>query len=352
MKAQSYDKINPLTGCPDPGTVLCDDDVIIAKYTRRKLKTYKHKRRDSEEEEEDADKATKHLLLDQSTVVKRAEHDIVVDKVLTGLTKDGDRFVKVRTRQRRRFQVGDKATSRHAQKGVCSYIAAPEDLPFTEDGIVPDIIFNPDMYPSRMTLGKVMELSAGKAAALAGRQIDMTPFRQMEDVGQLLLEHGFHWSGKQTMYDGITGKKLENPVAIGFVSIERLKHMVDDKMHARARGHMLPVIEQPVEGRGRNGALRTGEMERDAFIAQGASVSLVDRLCNCSDGKRFNMCPRCSSMGDRMPDGTFSCRNCLNALRCGALQPDEVPAVEAVHVPQVYYLLQQYLGAMNIKLAH
>lgn len=391
MRKLNYNKLNPLTGAPDPGTVLDCNDIIIGRYNQYKLTRSQQKQKnedrrhqqehiqnkrkrkrghkaaaasavdedDDDYDDDDDDMAgsmeeetERYEYSDQSIPVKHTEYGVVVSVVIRGVDDRGDEFIKVVTTQTRRLQQGDKISDAHAQKGIISRLVPPEDLPFTASGMQPDLIVNPCGNPSRMTMGRIIECSMGKVAALRGRRVDMTPFRELEPgIGEALMEYGFHWTGEEVMYDGITGLKMEHPVAIGIMSIGKLKHMVADKIQARGRGPMVAAIEQPTEGRAHEGGLRFGDMERDSMVCHGAADMLTDRLTRCSDGKNFKICTVCSCMAELDPDTrTFVCRRCSNAVRCGAMQVSEMGDITHLEMPQTVYLLQQSLACMHISL--
>ena len=222
-----------------------------------------------------------------------------IDKVMITTTEAETTLIKVLTRQTRRPEVGDKFSSRHGQKGVCGIIAQQEDMPFSDQGIIPDIIMNPHGFPSRMTVGKMLELVAGKAGVMAGELQYGTAFggSKVEDMGDILISNGFSYSGKDFMTSGITGESLPAYVFFGPIYYQKLKHMVQDKMHSRSRGPRAILTRQPTEGRSRDGGLRLGEMERDCLIAYGASQLLLERLMLSSDAHEVDICGRCGMMG-------------------------------------------------------
>ncbi|KAK4867792.1 hypothetical protein LT330_006655 [Penicillium expansum] len=222
-----------------------------------------------------------------------------IDKVLVSATEGETQLIKVLTRQTRRPEVGDKFSSRHGQKGVVGIIADQADMPFSDQGINPDIIMNPHGFPSRMTVGKMLELVAGKAGVLSGQHGYGTCFggSPVEEMSQILIDKGFSYGGKDYLTSGITGEALPFYVFTGPIYYQKLKHMVQDKMHSRAKGPTATLTRQPTEGRSRNGGLRLGEMERDCLIAYGTSQLLLERLMISSDRHEVDVCEQCGFMG-------------------------------------------------------
>ncbi|OCB85858.1 beta and beta-prime subunits of DNA dependent RNA-polymerase [Sanghuangporus baumii] len=222
-----------------------------------------------------------------------------IDKVMLTDTENDQTLVKVLIRQTRRPELGDKFSSRHGQKGVCGLIVNQEDMPFNDDGITPDSIMNPHGFPSRMTVGKMIELLAGKAGVLDGSLQYGTAFggSKVEDMSRILVDHGFNYAGKDMLTSGITGEQMEAYVFFGPIYYQKLKHMVMDKMHARARGPRATLTRQPTEGRSREGGLRLGEMERDCLIGYGATQLLLERLMLSSDKFEVHACEVCGLMG-------------------------------------------------------
>ncbi len=258
-----------------------------------------------------------------------------VDKVMITKNDTDTQVFKFLTRQTRRPEIGDKFSSRHGQKGVVGIIAEQADMPFTDSGIVPDIIMNPHGFPSRMTVGKMLELVSGKAGVLAGKQEYGTAFggSKIEDMGAELVKHGFSYSGKDFVTSGITGESLPSYVFFGPIYYQKLKHMVQDKMHSRATGPRAMLTRQPTEGRSRAGGLRLGEMERDCLIAYGASQLLLERLMLSSDAHEVDICEKCGMMGYNS-----WCQSCQSSR-----------GVVKMTMPYAAKLLIQELMSMNVK---
>lgn len=235
----------------------------------------------------------------ETPITYRAPEPSYIDQVMMSVSDNDQTLIKVLLRQTRRPELGDKFSSRHGQKGVCGIIVQQEDLPFSDQGVTPDIIMNPHGFPSRMTVGKMIELISGKAGVLNGSLEYGTCFggSKLEDMSRILVDKGFNYSGKDMLYSGITGECLQAYIFFGPIYYQKLKHMVLDKMHARARGPRAVLTRQPTEGRSRDGGLRLGEMERDCVIAYGASQLLLERLMISSDAFDVDVCNNCGLMG-------------------------------------------------------
>ncbi len=240
--------------------------------------------------------------------------------------------ISVKLRIPRSPVIGDKFSSRHGQKGVCSQKWPTIDMPFSESGIVPDVIINPHAFPSRMTIGMFVESLAGKSGALHGLAQDSSPWRFDEEhtagnyFGEQLRAAGYNFHGNEPMYSGITGKEFAADIYVGVVFYQRLRHMVNDKFQVRTTGPVTPLTGQPIKGRSKGGGIRVGEMERDALLAHGCAFLLQDRLMNCSDYTRAWVCKSCGSFLSTTPTvgsggrkggrgtGVVRCRRCAKRV--------------------------------------
>ncbi len=264
----------------------------------------------------------------------------VIDTVVMTQSNEGGKMYKIRARDMRIPEIGDKFASRHGQKGVLGILARAEDLPYTAEGISPDVLINPHAFPSRMTVGMMMESICGKAGALRGKQFDGSAFvgEKIDEVKPVMDAAGFKYSGKEIMYDGRTGKSFPVEVFIGVVYYQKLHHMVADKIHARARGQVQMLTKQPTEGRARGGGLRFGEMERDCLIAYGASMILKDRLLDESDKADIFVCERCGLVAYHdVKQRKYVCRVCGDKGK-----------VSSVSVAYAFKLLLQEMQSLNI----
>ncbi|KAJ1338243.1 DNA-directed RNA polymerase III subunit RPC2 [Microdochium nivale] len=272
----------------------------------------------------------------ESPLSYRLHDPAFIDKVMITQTANETQLIKVQTRQTRRPELGDKFSSRHGQKGVVGIIVDQEDLPFSDTGLVPDIIMNPHGFPSRMTVGKLLECLTGKASIVQGRPEygfgDAFRSHPLESMAAELVDRGFSWEGKDYFTSGITGEPLQAYIFNGPIFYQRLKHMVQDKMHSRSRGPRAILTRQPTEGRSRDGGLRLGEMERDCLIAYGASQLLLERLMISSDACDIDICQRCGLFGYKGYCGT--CRSTREVAK--------------MTMPYAAKLLIQELISMNV----
>ena len=274
----------------------------------------------------------------ESSVVMRQEEKGTIDAVFVTKDKEGNKIIQIRTRDQRIPELGDKYATSHGQKGVIGAIIPEEDVPFTASGIKPDIIFNPHGLPSRMTVGYLLELLAGKVGCLRGEMVDGTPFsgESKKELEDQLKDLGFRYDGKETMFNGITGKRMTSKIFIGNLYYLKLKYMVGNKLHGRASGKVALLTRQPVEGRARGGALRLGEMEQQALVAHGASLLLKERYD--SDKVKLHICTKC---------GTIAIEDTIrNKIVCPICESEDV---EPVEVSYAFKLLLEELQGLHIK---
>ena len=275
----------------------------------------------------------------EASVTVRKGMDGYVDRVIITEGLQGDIIAKVKVRSDRVPEVGDKFSSRHGQKGVVGAIVAEEDMPFTPAGIRPDLILNPHSIPSRMTIGHLLEMLAGKAACMKGETIDATPFNDIEqaDIEKILLEHGLRPDGVETFYDGISGNRIEGKIFTGVIAYRRLYHMVAHKIQARARGPVQILTRQPTEGKEKEGGLRFGEMEGETLIGHGASMLLQEKIVEDSDKTIEYVCEKCGviAINDRI----------RNKKYCPVCKSSKVYAVEMSYA---FKLLLDELKALGI----
>jgi len=281
----------------------------------------------------------KYIKKDMSTFVRQNETGIV-DKVMVSTNDQGAKMIKTKIRSTRIPEIGDKFSARHGQKGTIGITMTQEDMPFTCEGISPDIIINPHAIPSRMTIGMMLECLQGKTGVLKGSISDSTAFNKDFCVERLMNEMksmGYNKYGNERLYNGQTGKIMNASIFIGPTYYQRLKHMVADKIHSRSRGPVQILTRQPVEGRARDGGLRFGEMERDCIISHGTANFLKERLFWQSDAYRVHTCEQCGLIVKAdIANNIFICTSC------------QTSNVVQVEIPYACKLLFQELTSMNI----
>jgi DNA-directed RNA polymerase II subunit RPB2 len=281
----------------------------------------------------------KETFFDASVVVNMKEEGIV-DDIFIVSSPDGYRIIKIRIRALKFPELGDKVAQVSGQKGTIGLVCPQEDMPFTGDGLIPDIIVNSHAIPSRMTISMLLETVLGKACLMEGEYGDATPFSSSStDIVEKLCDRleavGFERSGYEVMYNGMTGERFKSQVFIGPTFYHKLKHMVSDKIYARGFGQVQMLTCQPTVGRSKQGALRIGEMERDCIIGQGCTGLLVDRLYEASDPYSIYVCSQCGQIVNNID----FCAPCGNT------------EIVKVKTPYAFKLLQKMLLALNIKMS-
>jgi len=334
IKFGNYDKLNSQGFIPE-NSLVENRDVIIAKTIPIK---------------ENRNDPTKTVKYEDQSKTFRTTEETYIDKNFTGRNGDGYNFAKVRVRTLRKPVLGDKFSSRHGQKGTVGNIIPECDMPFTKDGLRPDIIINPHAIPSRMTIGQLKETLLGKVLLELGMFGDGTSFGNLDvkTISKELQKLGYESYGNELMYNGLTGEQLETNIYIGPVFYQRLKHMVNDKQHSRSIGPMVNLTRQPAEGRSRDGGFRIGEMERDVMLAHGMSRFCKERMFDVSDKYSVHVCKKCgmvASYNDGNKNKMYAsadfsihmCRTC-----------DNKTDFALVNMPYAYKLLAQELQTINV----
>lgn len=320
----NYNKVNSKGLIPE-NTLVENRDIIIAKVMPIKENRNDH---------------TKTIKYEDKSKMYRTDEETYIDKNYIDKNGDGYSFAKVRLRTTRKPNIGDKFSSRHSQKGTTGNIIPEEDMPFTADGIRPDIIINPHCIPSRMTMGQLKETLLCKVLVQLGLFGDGTSFGNL-DVGTIsekLVELGYEGHGNEIMYNGATGEQFECSTFIGPVFYQRLKHMVNDKKHSRSIGPMVNLTRQPAEGRSRDGGLKFGEMEKDAMVSHGASAFTKSRMYDVSDKYSVHVCNKCGLLAPYNDEVNIHlCRTCDNRTDFSYVQ-----------IPYSCKLLFQELMTMNV----
>ncbi|EFH69848.1 hypothetical protein ARALYDRAFT_313639 [Arabidopsis lyrata subsp. lyrata] len=302
---------------------------------------------------------------------------VIVDFVSVDMkSKKHPQKANIRFRHARNPIIGDKFSSRHGQKGVCSQLWPDIEMPFNGvTGMRPDLIINPHAFPSRMTIAMLLESIAAKGGSLHGKFVDATPFRDavkktngekeskssllVDDLGSMLKEKGFNYYGTETLYSGSLGVELKCEIFMGPVYYQRLRHMVSDKFQVRSTGQVDQLTHQPIKGRKRGGGIRFGEMERDSLLAHGASYLLHDRLHTSSDHHIADVCSLCGSL---LTSSVVNVQQKKLIKVNGKLPPGRTPkkvtchscgtskGMETVAMPYVFRYLAAELASMNIKM--
>jgi len=334
IKFGNYEKLNSDGFIPE-NELVENRDVIIAKTIPIK---------------ENRNDPTKTVKYEDQSKTFRTTEETYIDKNYTGRNGDGYNFAKVRIRTLRKPVFGDKFSSRHGQKGTCGNIIPECDMPFTKDGLRPDIIINPHAIPSRMTIGQLKETILGKVLLELGLFGDGTSFGNLDikTITRELQKLGYESYGNEVMYNGLTGEQLETNIYIGPVFYQRLKHMVNDKQHSRSIGPMVNLTRQPAEGRTRDGGFRIGEMERDVMIAHGMSRFCRERLYDVSDKYSVHVCKKCGMIAsyndgnkNRMyANADFTIHLCKTC--------DNKTDFARVELPYAYKLMSQELQTINV----
>tara|TARA_B100000401_G_scaffold438429_1_gene387043 strand:+ start:8560 stop:12075 length:3516 start_codon:yes stop_codon:yes gene_type:complete len=324
VKFGNYNKINE-HGVMSENNIVKNQDIIMAKYVPIK---------------ENKNDNTKKIKYDDQSKTYKTNEDTYIDKNYLHKNGDGYNFCKIKLRTLRQPVIGDKFSSRHGQKGTIGNIIPEEDMPFTQNGLKPDIIINPHAIPSRMTIAQLKETLLGKVLLEVGAFGDGTSFGSttVKELCTMLGKLNYESKGNEIMYNGTTGEQIETEIFIGPCFYQRLKHMVLDKQHSRSIGPMVGLTRQPAEGRSRDGGLRCGEMERDGLICHGMSQITKDRLYNCSDKYEVYSCKQCGMIACVNPKkDIYLCMMCDNRTNFAKTK-----------IPYSYKLLSQELITMNI----
>ena len=301
-------------------------------------------------------------------VIKHKDNERVFVDTVRVLCNDkkNTRRVSITLRYPRRPVIGDKFSSRHGQKGTLSVLWPQEDMPFSEHGMVPDVLINPHAFPSRMTIGMLIESMAGKSGAMHGIFQESTPFQFHEEqkaidyFGEQLRSAGFHYYGSEPLYSGIHGTLMKTDIFIGLVYYQRLRHMVSDKSQVRSTGAVMGLTRQPVKGRKVGGGIRLGEMERDALLSHGVSFCLHDRLMNSSDSHLAYVCADCGELlpvraTKRSSDIVAVAHKAFHEVSSRATQTcincNSSTGVRSIHLPYIYRYLCNELAGMGIKIS-
>jgi len=331
IKQGCYDKLN-LQGHVPEETVVENGDVLIGKISPLQTKEL-----NSEKEFRDSSEIYKMHVAG------------VVDRVYTGgLNPEGHEVKKILVRSERQPNIGDKFTSRSAQKATIGILLNGVDMPFTKDGIRPDIIINPNAMPGRMTIAQLLECLIGKVGAIKGEIVDGTPFEHydFDSVKKELKSLGFDEDGSEYLYNGMTGEKIKTRIFIGPTYYQRLKHIASDKIHSRARGAKQKLTMQAPEGRSREGGFRLGEMETQAICAHGMSKFLKEKLLDNSDIYATYVCDKCGLFAQRMRNYSKDKTDDHDVYFCPACK--NYTEISKIVIPYAFKLFLQELMSICI----
>ena len=323
----NYDKIEE-DGFVKENTFVSQGDVIIGKCMPNKSNgTFVYK--------------------DNSVSMKNNEYGYIDksfsnNKYFNNTSAEGYNFAKIKIRNYREPTIGDKLSSKHGQKGSVGMLYDQEDMPFTTSGLVPDIIINPHAIPSRMTIAQLVETILGKACTSLGKYGNATPFSDItiDDIGDILEnECDLERNGNEIMYNSRSGEQMKTSIFIGPTYYQRLKHMVNDKIHSRSsNGPIVLLTRQPAEGRARDGGLRLGEMEVECNWGHGCMNFLKERFMECSDNYRIFTCKKCGNVANINPKkNIYACDVCNNKT-----------SFSEIRIPFACKLLFQEIQSMGI----
>ena len=338
-----YSKLDPESGLIQENTQVDEKTIVIGKAAKSLT--------------------SEDVYVDESIAPKKGQLGYVDKSILT-TTEGGRKLAKIRIRHDRIPAIGDKFCSRAGQKGTIGMVLNESDMPFTPEGLRPDIIVNPHALPSRMTIGHLVEVLIGKACVINGNIGDCTAFNNKgpkeKEFGKILTQNGFHSTGNEILYNGMTGEQLETEIYFGPTYYLRLKHMVKDKINYRARGPRTVLTRQTVQGRSNNGGLRIGEMDRDAILAHGMTQFIQESMMERGDKYYMAVCNQTGTIAvynesrniflSPMSDGPLKFKENLE----GGLNIVPISRFgrnfSVVKVPYAFKLLYQELQAMNVQM--
>ena len=330
-KGANYSKLNQDFMIPE-NTKVEKNDVYLASYVQLK----ESKTPNPHEKE--------YKYLNMSKTLNKINEDVYLDRNYQSKNGEGYPIHKVRTRAMRKPGIGDKFSSRSGQKGICGLTLPERDMPFTSEGVRPDILINPHCMPSRMTEALLIEMLLGPILVELGLFGNGSAFQSkdfhVKGLMKMLFEMGKEQHGNHLMYDGKTGRAFECSIFMGIAFYQRLKHMVIEKIHSRSTGPNVVYTRQPIDGRSRNGGLRVGEMERDAIISHGASAFIKDRMYDVSDKYQVSICKKCGSIATYNPKcSIYHCPSCENQTE-----------FSLVKIPYALKLMKQELDCLNVNM--